>query len=218
MKQGICAFAVAAVLAGCGNQSFGTGTLAAHPRALSRADQRPTWISPDARKERQLLFVSDFPTGSVVIFAVPKLRLVGKIPGFSSPRDYVGAHTPVTFGSRTPAQGRCPEYSHSGAFLSQEFGMNTALRSAVRSIRGPANSPCSTLPRCECHSGLPAPRGWAPIEVFACPVCTPTVKVVPGMDEIYFGDYDKRGNLYVDGFDTSRAVQLGTVPWGKYGI
>jgi hypothetical protein len=213
VKQVICGFAVAVALAGCGGESSGTSTLEAHPNAPSRGDRRPTWISPDARKERKLLFVSDFPTASVVIFALPKLRLVGRITGFSSPQGLCADHAGNVWVA-DPDTRMVSEYSHSGALLNRirdEYG--SPISCAINPRTGEL-----TVLDFAAFEGPPlrrsVPRGWAPIQVFACPVCAPTVKVVPGMDEIYFGDYDKRGDLYVDGFDTSRAVQLGTVQWG----
>ena len=94
MRRAICGLTMAAVLAGCGSQTIDAGNLQPsglagapilHSGAKRSHDGRAsslTWISPDAGKERQLLFVSDIAAGALDIFSLPKPRRGG--PQFSA--------------------------------------------------------------------------------------------------------------------------------------
>jgi hypothetical protein len=52
----------------------------AHP------DHRKSWISPDAKRETRLAFVTDLGTGDISIFSLPKFALKGTLTGFSQPQ------------------------------------------------------------------------------------------------------------------------------------
>ncbi len=229
MRLAICGFTVAALLGGCGSQTLNAGELqpsgisnfatgnsvAAHPRGAVGRDHRPTWISPDARKERQLLFVSDNASASVAMFSLPKLDLVGAITGFAEPQGLCADGSGHIWVADTAAT-RVYEYSRSGVLLNTIWDY---YGYPVSCAINPRNGELTVLDIFE--NAAPATRpstisgGWAPIEVYACPSCSPVVKEVPGMFYVYFGAYDNHGNLYVDGLDQPRTFQIGVVPRGK---
>jgi len=56
------------------------GLGAVHP------DHHKSWVSPDVKKARRLLFVSDDSTNDVYIFTMPAMALKGTLTGFTDPR------------------------------------------------------------------------------------------------------------------------------------
>ncbi|MGA8575757.1 MAG: hypothetical protein WB609_08785 [Candidatus Cybelea sp.] len=67
--------------AGCGS------AVQLNPRGSSLSGPRyaTSWISPDAKRTREILFESDLGYGSVEMFSLPKLKLEGVVTGFSAP-------------------------------------------------------------------------------------------------------------------------------------
>jgi hypothetical protein len=229
MRLAICVFTVAAILAGCESQTLTASNLepsglangptgnsvAAHPHDAVHRDHRPTWISPDARKERQLLFVSDNPSASVAMFSLPKLDLVGTITGFDEPQGLCADGSGNIWVADTAAT-RVYEYSRSGVLLNTIWDYYGYPASCAIN---PRNGELAVLDIFENVAPGKRPStisgGWAPIEVYACPSCSPVVKDVPGMFYVYFGAYDNNGDLYVDGLDQPRTFQIGVVPRGE---
>lgn len=228
MRLAICVFTVAAILAGCGSLTLTAGKLppsdfanrtirnsvAAHPRDVVRRDQRPTWISPNARNQRQLLFVSDLPSASVAIFALPRLNVVGTITGFGEPQGLCADRGGNVWVADTGG-ARVYEYSHSGVLLNTIWATRGYPASCAVNPRNGKLAVLDIFSFAD-HKRRPSTitGGWAPIEVYACPSCSPVVEVVPGMREIFFGAYDNRGTLYVDGLDDSGHFQIGALPRG----
>jgi hypothetical protein len=187
--------------------------VAARPYVSLRRDHRRTWISPDIHRARKVLFVSDVTAGDVDMFSLPDLTLKGTITGFAEPQGMCSDKNGNVWVADTGV-ARVYEYSHTGALLHTiRDGYGFPASCAI----DPKNGHLTVLDIFV--NAAPALTSstsgdWAPIQMFSCPSCRPVVKVVPGMFEIYFGGYDKRGDLYVDGFDLSGAVQVGAVPRG----
>jgi hypothetical protein len=92
-----------ALLAGCGGMSpspsqLGTtgqntvaqlrflgGTGAAHPSRLTGANAARSWMAPDAKKSKTLLYVADQGANDVEVYSYPDGKLKGTLTGFQTP-------------------------------------------------------------------------------------------------------------------------------------
>jgi hypothetical protein len=57
--------------------------------------------------------------------------------------------------------------------------------------------------------------GYGGIYVFSCPSCTPALLTIPQFYYYYFGAYDTKGDVFVDGKASSNGATLGEVPAGQ---
>ena len=194
----VCAVAVG--LAGCAGASTWTagGVTAPPQRSTSAAvrppsafhrDLRPSWISPQAKKKKQLLFVSDAGTGDVYMYAVPSLELVGTITGFSQPQGECSDSKGDVWITDTNAQ-TIYEVSHEGRFENKLSDPNAYPDGcawnpkngdiAVMNLFGLSGAPGSVL-------------------VYPHGTGVPTTYTNPKQYYYNFGGYDSSGNLYFDG-------------------
>jgi hypothetical protein len=99
--QTFFAAAIAALLAGCGGgmspaqlgatgqntvaqlRYIGAGT--AHPFQSARANAARSWMAPDAKKAKTLLYVADQGANDVEVYSYPGGKLKGTLTGFQTP-------------------------------------------------------------------------------------------------------------------------------------
>lgn len=101
-RRAVCAVAAFAVLAGCGGGMSPGQTNAMGPsspaqlRALGvtdatrfsrsvKSDHHGTWMAPDAKKVKNLLYVADEGGNDVLVYSYPAGKLTGTLTGFETP-------------------------------------------------------------------------------------------------------------------------------------
>lgn len=51
-----------------------------------KPDHHKSWVSPDVKRARHLLFISDDSSQDVYIFTMPAMKLTGTLTGFNGPQ------------------------------------------------------------------------------------------------------------------------------------
>jgi hypothetical protein len=99
----------AALLTGCGGSQSPFGPSAAQQNARSIR----SWMSPEAKTSKELLYVSSFNNGDINVYSYPKETLVGQLTGFNGPIGMcVDANGDVFVPERF--SGSVYEYAHGG--------------------------------------------------------------------------------------------------------
>ena len=170
-------------------------------------DHHKSWVSPDVKSARHLLFISDDSSQDVYIFTMPAMQLKGTLTGFNGPQglctDKQGNIWVVNTGT---SQGL--KYSRSGHLLG--------------SVSDPSGTPagCAVNPT-NGDLALSETRGTSSgaggIEIYHNGSGSPTRYSNPSQYEYFFPAYDTKGNLYVDGFSyPTFAVMISELPSGKH--
>lgn len=168
---------------------FSISPLATEP-VTEHPDHSKSWISPDVKKARELLFASDPGTDDVYIYTLPALKLKGTLTGFVYPQ---GECNDGAGDIWVTTQGSYPEIvklSHAGKIL--------------RTLTDPAGYPvaCAVDPTTGNLAvtnigGFSSTAG--DVLIYADAKGTPTVVSNPSTYSYYFAGYDNSGNLFVDG-------------------
>jgi hypothetical protein len=192
----VAAFATSAVLAACSANSQLTSTT---PQQLVASPQRhgKSWMDP-AAKSHKLLYISDFGGADVEVFTYPYLRYAGELTGFrelrgecTDPSGYVW----IT----DQSLGEVFEYAHGGT-------------TPVNVLTAPDPFGCATNPT---NGDLAVSYGAAgQIEIFHNAAGSGTVVADSNFAGTYFLGYDKTGNLFVDGYDSSDNFHYAELPAG----
>jgi hypothetical protein len=197
----IAAFATSAVLVACSANSQLASTTPQQPVAnpQMRGMQRHgnSWMDP-AAKSHKLLYISDFGGANVEVFTYPYLRLAGVLTGFrelrgecTDPSGYVWI-TDQTL-------GEVFEYRHGGT-------------TPVNVLTAPDPFGCATSPT---NGDLAVSYGAVgQIEIFHNAAGSGTVVADPNFAGTLFLGYDKAGNLFVDGYDSSYKFHYAELPAG----
>ena len=80
---------------------------AAHP------DHHRSWVSPDAKRAKQILFVSDRGHDDVYMYSLPQMKLIGTLTGFSDPA-YMCSDTKGNVYLANPVSAQVFRISHAG--------------------------------------------------------------------------------------------------------
>ena len=179
--------------------SMRTGGLAAgHLIATHDSSAQPAvsqrhkeaWISPDIRRIKSLLFVSDPGANAIDIFALPTLRLKGQVTGFDFP------------------EGECSDQS-GNIWVTDEFVQQiielSRLGEVIRTLSDPAGYPVScSVDRTSGNLAVTnkVDLGSAPgqVEIYVGASGIPDPISNPHQTLYFFDGYDNSGNLFVDGF------------------
>jgi hypothetical protein len=169
------------------------------------SDLGASWMDPDAKKGR-LLYISDAGTNDVVVYRYPSGTEAGVLTGFDEP------------------QGECVDKA-GNVWISNSLGSNvleyahggtTAI--ATLPDRGQYPVGCSVDEK----SGTLAVSNIATrrkhrggLSLYANAMGSPTLITSPDFDEVYFVGYDRRGNLFLDGYNDSHAFQFGELADGS---
>ena len=227
-----CAAAGAAILAGCNSSGFQSQldpSGAIHPNAaqsrlniqpLSRfgplspenrvamavhPDHSRSWMDPDAKKKK-LLYISDNGTDDVYVYSYPQGELKGTLTQFDNPQgECVDKAGDIWITDANSSE--ILEYAHGGA-------------SPIATLSDPGQSPlgCSVDPK----TGNLAITNWqstsgAPGSVSIYPDAqgTPTNYTDSSFNQMFFLGYDNKGNLFVDGVDSSGNFEFAELPKGQ---
>ncbi len=171
-----------------------------------KPDHHKSWVSPDVKNARRLLFISDDSTQDVYIFTIPAMVLKGTLTGFNGPQGMcTDKHGNIWIVNTGTAQGL--KYSRTGKLLG--------------SVSDPSGTPagCAVNPTNGdlALSDLVGSSGAGGIEVYHNGSGSPTRYSNPSQYEYFFPAYDTDGNLYVDGFTyPTFAVVISELPSGKH--
>jgi hypothetical protein len=177
----------------------GALSVAAYPPNgfLARPGYLRPWISPDAKRSRQLFFESDDGYQSVELFSLPDLKLKGVVTGFTQPQGLCSdANGNVWVTNTTP--NLLTELSHTGEVLQH--------------IRDDAGYPagCAVNPA---NGDLAVANilGYSyvgSVLIYKHASGSPTMLSCKPLARYYFIGYDNHGILYVDGRDYSAQFHL----------
>ena len=163
------------------------GLGAVHP------DHHKSWVSPDVKKARRLLFVSDDSTNDVYIFTMPAMALKGTLTGFTEPQGMCTDRNGYVWITNTETS-QVFQYSRTGRLLkSVSVPGYLPVGCAVNKSNG--DLAVSNLISASGYSGN--------VEIFTGGSGSGTPITNPSQTQYYFPAYDTSGNLYVDGFSTS---------------
>lgn len=172
-------------------------------------DARRSWMAPDAKKS-DLLYISDLATGDVYAFSYPKGTLEGTITGLPEPQglcvDKKGDVFVTTF-----AAEEIFEYAHGGT---------TAINTLTNS--GEYMEGCSvdktTGDLAAINFEPSGGGGGGGVSIFANASGSPTVLTDSNLYLGYQLGYDDKGNLFLDGVDSSRNFEFAELPKGSSGF
>jgi glucose/arabinose dehydrogenase len=215
MARLIAAFATTAVLAACGANSQLASTALQQPgpnpltsrmvtggrplvaEGARRRSHGKSWMDP-AAKSNKLLYISDFGGPDVEVFTYPYLRLAGVLTGFTEPRGECTDPSGYVW-IVDQAKGEVFEYAHGGT-------------TPVNVLSTPDPWGCATNPTNGDLAVSYASAGQ--IEIFHNAAGSGTVVTDPNFAGTLFLGYDKAGNLFVDGYDSSRKFHYAELPAG----
>lgn len=153
-------------------------------------DHRASWVSPDVKKTREVLFASDPGTDDVYMYTLPGLELKGTITGFDNPEgecnDSAGNVWVVSQGSSP----KITKLSHAGKIL-KILADPTGYPSSCAVDPTTGNLAVTNI------GDLSSTPG--DVLIYADAKGTPTVVSNPSTQSYYFAGYDDGGNLFVDG-------------------
>jgi len=167
-------------------------------------DHSKSWFSPDRKKKKELLYISDSGTNDVYVYSYPAGTLVATLTGFSQP------------------QGECVQGKDvwiTNTNTSQVFKYKAGGTSPIATITDSGQYPvgCSY----DKKSGdlavsniINVSGGNGSVSIYSSPSSSPTTLPVTTMSRVYFLGYDTKGNLFVDGSDANGAYQLAELKAG----
>jgi hypothetical protein len=110
--------ASAALLSACNGGSpsgFGPSATPQSPAARGvHPDRGPSWMSPEAKTAKDLLYVSDSSTYDVYVFTYPKLKLVGTLTNQNNPAGLCTDSSGDVYITQLYGGGHIVEYAHGG--------------------------------------------------------------------------------------------------------
>jgi hypothetical protein len=219
---GLAVFATAAFSAGCsGSQPLtlaptsvtatahsGISRLAAHdgldafigaaPRGTLHPDRHKSWISPDAKNERRLLFASDSGLDEIDIYSLPSMTLKGQLTGLSEPQGMCSDTGGNVYVADTNAT-EVDKYSHAGSLLAR-YPDNYGL--PVGCAIDPATGNLAVTDLVNDSSGP------GQVLVYSNPLSQPLVLSNPNQYFYYFAGYGPDSSLWVSGQDASGSYML----------
>lgn len=197
-----CAVAGAFVAAaGCGNGvSPGSGALSEPtlttnvvPMHALRPNHRKSWIAPDTKDERRLLFASDSGLEEVDIYSLPSMKLKGQLTGFSEPQGMCSDSGGNVYVADTSAT-EVDKYARTGSLLAR-YPDNYGL--PVGCAVDPATGNVAVT---DLVSGASGP---GQVLVFSSPSSQPKILDNPSQYFYYFAGYGPRSSLWVSGRNAS---------------
>jgi hypothetical protein len=206
LAAAITALALLAACSGVGPQSVpspvglsGTLTTVAGGTIAVRPDRSTSWISPDAKKAKSLLYISDAGTFDVYVYSFPALRLMGKLTGFNRP------------------QGECSDKSgdvwvtnvQSGQILKFRHGESTPV-STITDQFGPVG--CAIDPT---SGNLAVTNLNSLVLIYKKAAGTPAIYSNPNQHYNYFDGFNRNGDLYVSGETSAYSFSLSVLARGK---
>lgn len=230
MKLGLVStYAVGAALAvtfldGCagGSQAYApaggiaitpNGTPAGRAGAAMLNTRTPSWISSDAAKSKDLLYVSDYSgvKNDVEVFSYPADKRVGTLTTDMLNPDglCVDKKNDVFVVNNTPNANDVVEFAHGGT-VPIETLVNPG-ESAISCAVDPMTGDLAVT------SGGNISSGTGAVAIYAHAKGTPQIYTDPKIFAVFWCGYDDKGNLFVNGQPSGNGFgfQLAELPKGK---
>lgn len=175
---------------------------------VTKGDTSLSWMSPQAKSAKQLLYVSDLGNFVVWVFSYPALEPLGKLTGFVQPQGLCTDSAGNVWIANTEGS-QMREYAHGGtkpiAKLTDAFGY-------------PAG--CAVDPRTGnlAVTNIENFSGRATVLVYKHARGTPAVFGNNNLAAFYFAGYDPNGNLYVSARTGEKTFALGVLARGARSI
>jgi hypothetical protein len=170
-----------------------------------RPDHHKSWVSPDVKKARRLLFISDIDTNDVYIFTMPAMKLQGTLTGFDGPQGMCSDRTGNIWVNNTNS-AEIQQYSRNGKLL------KTIDDSGYYPIGCDVNKKNGDLAVTNIRTTSGEPGN---VTVYSSD-SDPQTLANPDQTEYYFPAYDTKGNLYVNGRGgSSNAIMISECPSGS---
>ena len=169
----------------------GAGT--ANPFQMAGANAARSWMAPDAKKSKSLLYVADQAANDVEVYSYPGGKLKGTLTGFQTPSGVCSNKAGDVFilnGNGTSVE----VYAHGGS-------------SPIRTLALPGYPElnCSVDPTTgNLALGVLAGSCGDCFAVFAGGSGTPTIYTPSGQNGLPGCGYDNNGNLFCDAYGTER--------------
>jgi hypothetical protein len=168
------------------------------PHGAVHLDRHKSWISPDAKNERRLLFASDSGLGDIDIYSLPGMKLKGQLTGFDNPQGMCSDSAGNVYVALTN-ETEIEKYSHAGSLLAaypDNYGFpvgcavdpatgNLAVTDIVTDASGPGD-----------------------VEIFTSPSAQPKVLTNPSEYFYYFAGYGPHSSLWVSGMNATGVYML----------
>ena len=213
-----CAALAAAVLTGCGSGSQSLSPTAdrgpaassfalesVYAQGIQRRLPGPSSFSPDVDAAGSAaVYVSDFNSGTVTVFSTAG-KQTAQVTGFSFPKGLTGDTSGNVY---VVDQGVSTLYKYSAGLKMRELTIP---------VPGyfPTDVSVSGAGVVGVTSGSSLSSGNGSAMFFAKGSTTPCATVTdPNWWRIFFGAFDDKGNLYIDGRDPSGNVLIGVVTGG----
>jgi hypothetical protein len=193
----IAVLIAAAAIAGCSGAP--TSQTAFTPAQPANAGRAKNWMSPDAKRQSQLLYVSDESNNLVDVYAYPPQHNqppIGTLTGFDAPT-----------GICSDTSGNVYILNGGGTTISvYAHGASTPLRTL--SLPGSPQLNCTVDPKSgNLALGISA-SGVNGIAVFTKAQGIPLTFVPPNQQGIPGCAYDAKGNLFCDGYGSGAVFAL----------
>ena len=191
MNRRIMVLAAAATLAACG--AGAPSAVAPVPTSLNRfkLDYRTSWVLPDAARQRTLAFITDHLKNDVYIFALPSMKLVGTLTGFTG---LAGACSDTQGNVWVADQSAIVELSHSGKVLKT---LNDTYGFAQGCAVDPATGDLAVT------DFLDAKGASGDVLLYPHASGTPTRYTCSGVNQYYFDGFGPGSTLWMNGFTQS---------------
>jgi hypothetical protein len=172
--------------------------------ATSSFDAGRSWMAPDAKKTKTLLYVADEATGDVYVYSYPGGKLKGTLTGFSLPSGMCSNKAGDVF-ILNGGGSTIEVFAHGG---------KTPIRTL--DLPGYPELNCSVDPTTG-NLALGALLGSCGdcIAVFANGSGTPTTYTPSGQNGIPGCGYDNHGNLFCDAYGSGNKFALYELPAGS---
>jgi hypothetical protein len=178
----------------------------AFPRAQDVADHSGSWMAPEARTIKRLLYVADESSGNVSVFSYPKGKPEGVLSGFNLPSGICTNHAGLVFvlnGGGTTAE----VFAHGGTQV-------------LRTLQLPGAPwfDCSVDPQTGnlALGTFDDSNGGSVITVFKGATGTPITYAPAGENGLPGCAYDNAGNLFCNAFSTgNQSFGLYELPKGS---
>lgn len=179
---------------------------ALHDVGVIRQSHGHSWMTPDKKKKKALLYISDYNNSVLDVFSYPKLKMVGQITGLSNP-DGVCADKKGNIWADNNTGQSLVEYKHGGT-------------SPIKTLSDPSEYPVScsvdaTTGNLAASNIFNFSGGSGSVAVYTGASGSPTLYQDPDLYYVYFCGYDNKGNLFADGEDASGQFRFAELPKGS---
>jgi DNA-binding beta-propeller fold protein YncE len=196
-------FALTLLSAGCAGPTT-SGSAPLQPALRHAAARGASWMAPQATQQ-PLIYVSSVLTNDVYVYSYSTHQLVGTLTGFNTPYGLCVDKSGDVWVANDGAS-QLLEYAHGG---SSPIG--------TLSDTGEYPEGCAVDPATGnlAVANFSSKSGGGNVAIYANAKGTPRTYTDPSIVNYRFCGYDAKGNLFVDGVDTSSVFVLGELPKGS---